>query len=54
MSECGYAMTHSRSFTSVMTILPVLMRLARVFTSRQVFRISLLLADPMSVRGDIL
>jgi hypothetical protein len=30
------------------------MGLARVLRSRQVFRISLLLADPMSMCGDIL
>jgi hypothetical protein len=51
--ECGNAMTHGWSFRSLMTILPVLMCLARVFSSRQVFRISLLLADPMSMCGDI-
>jgi hypothetical protein len=54
MPESGNAMTHGWSFVSLMTILHVLMRLARMFSSRQVFRISLLLADPMSMCGDIM
>jgi hypothetical protein len=53
MPECGNAMAHSRSFRRLMTILPMLMRLTRMFGSRQMFGISLLLADPMSMCGNI-
>jgi hypothetical protein len=53
MSECRNAMSNRSSPGVRMSFRRMLLGLARLFVSRQVFRLSLLLGNPMGMRGDI-
>ena len=55
MSECGDAMSNRGSLRRMpMIIRGVLVSLTRLFVSREVLLLSVLLADTMSMRGAVL